>query len=46
MGLGGHSASGVMWDFEGLHAISARQVQLVRDAGALAQLPIPFSRWR
>ena len=33
------AASTVVWDFDGLHAISARQVQLVRDAGALAQLP-------
>jgi DNA-binding CsgD family transcriptional regulator len=34
------SASAAVWDLEGLHAISARQVQLVRDAGALAQLPL------
>jgi DNA-binding CsgD family transcriptional regulator/tetratricopeptide (TPR) repeat protein len=27
-------------DFDGLQAISARQVQLVRDAGALAHLPL------
>ena len=33
-------ASSLMWDIEGMHAISARQVQLVRDAGALAQLPL------
>jgi DNA-binding NarL/FixJ family response regulator len=33
------AASTVVWDFDSLHAISARQVQLVRDAGALAQLP-------
>jgi DNA-binding CsgD family transcriptional regulator len=33
-------ASTVVWDFDSLHAISARQVQLVRDVGALAQLPI------
>jgi len=32
------------WDFEGLHAISVRQVQLVRDAGALAQLPLYLSQ--
>ncbi len=32
-------ASTVVWDFDGLYAISVRQVQLVRDAGALAQLP-------
>ena len=29
-----------VWDFEGSRAICARQVQLVRAAGALAQLPI------
>ncbi len=33
-----------VWDFDGLHAISARQVQLVRDAGALAQLPLYLSQ--
>jgi DNA-binding NarL/FixJ family response regulator len=33
------AASTVVWDFDSLHAISARQVQLVRDVGALAQLP-------
>jgi DNA-binding CsgD family transcriptional regulator/tetratricopeptide (TPR) repeat protein len=33
-------ASTIVWDFDSLHAISARQVQLVRDIGALAQLPI------
>jgi DNA-binding CsgD family transcriptional regulator len=33
-----------VWDFEGLHAISVRQVQLVRDAGALAELPIYLSQ--
>jgi DNA-binding CsgD family transcriptional regulator len=32
------AASAAVWDFEGLLAISARQVQLVRDAGALAAL--------
>ena len=32
------------WDFEGLHAISVRQVQLVRDAGALARLPLYLSQ--
>jgi hypothetical protein len=35
------AAAATLWDLEGPHAISARQVQLVRDAGALAQLP----RW-
>ena len=37
----GWAANGVyyaLWDFEGVLAISARQVQLVRDAGVLAQL--------
>jgi DNA-binding CsgD family transcriptional regulator len=34
------SAAATLWDLEGLHTISARQVQLVRDAGALAQLPL------
>jgi DNA-binding CsgD family transcriptional regulator len=34
----------MMWDFEGLHAICVRQVQLVRDAGALAQLPLYLSQ--
>ena len=33
----------VTWDYEGNHAISARQVQLVRDAGVLAELPIHFT---
>jgi DNA-binding CsgD family transcriptional regulator len=37
-------ASSVVWDFESFHAICARQVQLVRDAGALAQLPIYLSQ--
>ena len=36
-------ASALVWDVEGVHAISARQVQLARDAGALAQLPIHLS---
>jgi DNA-binding NarL/FixJ family response regulator len=33
-------ACALLWDVEGIHAISARQVQLARGAGALAQLPI------
>ena len=37
------TASIAVWDFEGFHAISARHVQLLREAGALAQLPIPLS---
>jgi DNA-binding CsgD family transcriptional regulator len=36
-------ASALVWDFEGVCAICARQVQLARDAGALAQLPIHLS---
>jgi DNA-binding CsgD family transcriptional regulator len=34
------SACGLVWDIEAMHAISTRQVQLVRDAGAPAQLPL------
>jgi ATP/maltotriose-dependent transcriptional regulator MalT len=37
------AASAAVWDFEGQCAIVARTVQLVRDAGALAQLPIPLA---
>jgi DNA-binding CsgD family transcriptional regulator/tetratricopeptide (TPR) repeat protein len=37
-------ASTVVWDFDSLHAISTRQVQLVRDVGALAQLPFYLSQ--
>ena len=33
-------ASAALWDEEGLLAICARQVQVLRDAGALAALPI------
>ena len=36
-------ASSAVWDDEGFYAISARQVQLVRDVGALAQLPLFLS---
>src|SRR6516225_4402790 len=39
-GLFTTEASALLWDVEGMHAIAARQVQLARDAGALAQLPI------
>jgi len=38
------SASSAIWDFEGMLAIAARQVQLVRDAGALAALPWHLSQ--
>ena len=34
-------ASSAVWDSEGAIAIYERQVQLVRDAGALAELPTP-----
>jgi hypothetical protein len=33
------SATLAVWDLEGFHAIAARQVQLVREAGALTHLP-------
>ena len=33
------SASALVWDFEGMVAISSRQVKLIRGAGSLAQLP-------
>ncbi|MBV8504912.1 MAG: AAA family ATPase [Alphaproteobacteria bacterium] len=33
-------ASDAVWDHEGTRAIAERHVQLVRDAGALAELPI------
>jgi DNA-binding CsgD family transcriptional regulator len=34
------AASCHVWDIEGVRAIAARHVQLVRDAGALAHLPL------
>ena len=37
------AASNAVWDNDGAHAISARQVRLVRDAGALAELPLHLS---
>jgi DNA-binding CsgD family transcriptional regulator len=37
------AASAAIWDFEGHRAIVTRTVELVRDAGALAQLPIPLA---
>jgi DNA-binding CsgD family transcriptional regulator len=33
------SASALLWDIEGMRANAAREVQLLRDAGALAALP-------
>jgi len=35
--------SNAVWDLEGSRAISMRQVQLVRDAGVLSELPIHLS---
>jgi DNA-binding CsgD family transcriptional regulator len=37
------AACNAVWDNDGARAISARQVQLVRDAGALAELPLHLS---
>jgi len=37
------AASNAVWDNDRAHAISARQVQLIRDAGALAELPLYLS---
>jgi DNA-binding CsgD family transcriptional regulator/tetratricopeptide (TPR) repeat protein len=37
------AASNAVWDNDGARAVSARQVQLVRDAGALAGLPLHLS---
>ena len=42
-GWAGASASTATWDDDGLLAISVRQLQLVRDVGELAQLPIHLS---
>jgi DNA-binding CsgD family transcriptional regulator len=40
---GSVSVNAAVWDDEGMHAVTARHVQLARDAGALAQLPIYLS---
>jgi DNA-binding CsgD family transcriptional regulator len=37
-------ASALVWDFEGMLVMSARQVQLARDAGAIALLPLYLSQ--
>ena len=37
-------ATTATWDFEGFLAISARQVELVRDVGALEQLPLHLAQ--
>jgi DNA-binding CsgD family transcriptional regulator/tetratricopeptide (TPR) repeat protein len=39
-GIAATSAAAAMWDDEGLLAISTRLVKLVREAGALAELPL------
>jgi hypothetical protein len=39
------SASHVTWDPEGSSAIFERQAQIVREAGALAELPVYLSSW-
>jgi len=39
-GWAGTAASGAVWDDESMSAICLRQVELVRDVGALAELPI------
>ncbi|MGH3042476.1 MAG: AAA family ATPase, partial [Gaiellaceae bacterium] len=38
-GWAGAAASSAVWDDEGLLAISARNLQIVRDAGAFSELP-------
>ena len=38
------AASAATWDYEGLMAIATRQVQMVRDAGAVAQMPLYLSQ--
>jgi DNA-binding CsgD family transcriptional regulator len=38
------TASAAVWDHEGTRAVYVRQVQIVRDAGALAHLPLYLSR--
>jgi DNA-binding CsgD family transcriptional regulator len=43
-GWAARAASALIWDAELMGAISARQVQLVRDVGALAQLPLYLSQ--
>jgi DNA-binding CsgD family transcriptional regulator len=36
-------AAGLIWDYDSLDVLTARQVQLARDAGALTVLPITLS---
>ncbi len=42
-GLVSTTANAAVWDYEGALAISERNVQLIRDAGALAELPFHLS---
>jgi DNA-binding CsgD family transcriptional regulator len=44
LGWAARAAGGQVWDFDGMCGISARQVQVVREAGALAQLPLHLSQ--
>jgi DNA-binding CsgD family transcriptional regulator len=37
------AANAAVWDYDGLYGLSARQVELVRDAGALGDLPLHLS---
>jgi DNA-binding CsgD family transcriptional regulator len=37
------SANAAVWDYEGMQAISTRNVELLRNAGALGQLPVHLS---
>ncbi|MEU8233058.1 AAA family ATPase [Actinoplanes sp. NPDC048967] len=38
------SATALLWDFDGMHAMAGRQVELVRSAGALARLPLHLAQ--
>jgi hypothetical protein len=40
------TASAAVWDFEGMRAVSVRQLRLVREAGVIAQLPLHLSSAR
>jgi len=37
------AASAAVWDLDGMYAVATRIVQLIRDTGALAQLPVPLA---
>ena len=39
----GAAASSAIWDADGSSAVLERQAEIVRDAGALAELPIHLS---